>query len=219
MLETKPRSLSSLEEKIANVEQGSVREHILQSAKDFKSSWIEFGRALYTVWKDKLYREWGYSKFDVYTAKEVGIRKQTALKLLRSYVFLEKEEPAYLKQEFIESSEAKNVPSYEAVDVLRGAKERKVLGEEDYAALKKDVFESGRDAGDIKKDLTSLIRQREELDPQQAFEKRKNTQVKRLVTVMKSLREELETEKLLPAPLLRELSELIIKLKEQVDAA
>ncbi|MFA5320742.1 MAG: hypothetical protein WBE75_07615 [Candidatus Omnitrophota bacterium] len=211
------KSLTSIEEKLAEVEQGSVREHILQSAKDFKSSWIEFGRALYSVWKDKLYKEWGYSKFEFYTAKEVGIKQQTALKLLRSYMFLEKEEPAYLKQEFIESAEAKNVPSYEAVDVLRSAKNRKVLDETDYSALKKQVFEDGREARDVKKDLTSMIRQREELEPQEAWDKKKNVQVKRLMSVLKSLRGELESEKMLPMPLLKELSELIVKLQEEVE--
>lgn len=211
------KSLTSIEEKLAEVEQGSVREHILQSAKDFKSSWIEFGRALYSVWKDKLYKEWGYSKFEFYTAKEVGIKQQTALKLLRSYMFLEKEEPAYLKQEFIESAEAKNVPSYEAVDVLRSAKNRKVLDEADYSALKKQVFEDGREARDVKKDLTTLIRQREELEPQEAWDKKKNVQVKRLMSVLKSLRGELESEKMLPMPLLKELSELIVKLQEEVE--
>jgi len=211
------KSLTSIEEKLAEVEQGSVREHILRSAKDFKSSWIEFGRALYSVWKDKLYKEWGYSKFEFYTAKEVGIKQQTALKLLRSYMFLEKEEPAYLKQEFIESAEAKNVPSYEAVDVLRSAKNRKVLDEADYSALKKQVFEDGREARDVKKDLTTLIRQREELEPQEAWDKKKNVQVKRLMSVLKSLRGELESEKMLPMPLLKELSELIVKLQEEVE--
>jgi len=211
------KSLTSIEEKLAEVEQGSVREHILRSAKDFKSSWIEFGRALYSVWKDKLYKEWGYSKFEFYTAKEVGIKQQTALKLLRSYMFLEKEEPAYLKQEFIESAEAKNVPSYEAVDVLRSAKNRKVLDETDYSALKKQVFEDGREARDVKKDLTSMIRQREELEPQEAWDKKKNVQVKRLMSVLKSLRGELESEKMLPMPLLKELSELIVKLQEEVE--
>jgi len=211
------KSLTSIEEKLAEVEQGSVREHILRSAKDFKSSWIEFGRALYSVWKDKLYKEWGYSKFEFYTAKEVGIKQQTALKLLRSYMFLEKEEPAYLKQEFIESAEAKNVPSYEAVDVLRSAKNRKVLDEADYSALKKQVFDDGREARDVKKDLTTLIRQREELEPQEAWDKKKNVQVKRLMSVLKSLRGELESEKMLPMPLLKELSELIVKLQEEVE--
>ncbi len=211
------KSLMELEEKLARVEPGSVREHILKSAKDFKSSWIEFGRALYSVWKDKLYREWGYSKFEFYTAKEVGIKQQTALKLLRSYMFLEKEEPAYLRQEFIESADARQVPSYEAVDVLRSAKNRKMLGDDEYSTLKKQVFEDGREARDVKKDLSALIRQREEIDPQEAWEKKKNTRVKRLIGVLKTLRGEIETEKLLPMPLLKEVSQLIVKLQEEIE--
>ena len=132
-------------------------------------------------------------------------------------MFLEKEEPAYLRQEFIESAEARQVPSYEAVDVLRSAKNRKMLGDEEYSTLKKQVFEDGREARDVKKDLSALIRQREEIDPQKAWEKKKNTQVKRLIGVLKTLRGEIETEKLLPMPLLKEVSQLIVKLQEEIE--
>jgi hypothetical protein len=109
------------------------------------------------------------------------------------------------------------VPSYEAVDVLRSAKNRKMLGDDEYSTLKKQVFEDGREARDVKKDLSALIRQREEIDPQEAWEKKKNTQVKRLIGVLKTLRGEIETEKLLPMTLLKEVSQLIVKLQEEIE--
>lgn len=154
--------LDSLEQKMKDLDENSIRYHILQNAKDFKTSWIELGRALYTVSKDKLYKEWGYGSFDIYTQREIGIRKETAVKLLRSYYFLEKEEPDYLKKEYVESNPPNAIPSYESVDVLRQAKNKKV-DEDDDAAIKREVFENGKDAREIKKDLTAMIRQRDEL--------------------------------------------------------
>lgn len=212
---TKTRSLEEIEEKMQGMDESSLRYHILESAKNFKTSWIELGRALYSVFKDRNYKEWGFGKFDHYVSKEIGIRKQTAMKLLRSYFFLEKEEPLYLKKEYVDSAEASEVPSYEAVDVLRMAKNKKYLDSSDYANLKKEVF-AGQDAHQVKKDLTQLIRQREELEPEEARQKKRLAAVKRFLSTLKSLKAEIEVAKLLPAPLLREAESLIRKLEGEI---
>ncbi len=212
----KNKSLKNLEERMQQLDEHSLRYQILENTKNFKSSWIDLGRALYTVYKDKLYKEWGYTTFDVYTAKEIGIRKQTAMKLLRSYYFLEKEEPALLSKEYAESAEAAKLPTYEAVDVLRTAKAKKVLDQNDYNTLKKDLFEKGKDASAVKKDVTALIRQRQELEPEEVHEKKRFALVRRLVGVVKSLRLEAEEAKLLPAPLLKEVETLLRKLEAEL---
>ena len=189
---------------------------MLLSDKNFKTSWIELGRALYTVWKDKKFKEWGYSTFEVHIASEVGIRKQTGMKLLKSYYFREKEEPQYLKQEYSDNSEVKSIPAYEAVDLLRQAKNKKSLDSRDYERIKKDIFEKGRDTREVKKDLTSLIRQRQELEPEEAWEKKKQSTLKRYIDTLKSLKSEMEEQKLIPAPLLKEVASLISKLEAEI---
>ncbi|PIQ90173.1 MAG: hypothetical protein COV71_06430, partial [Candidatus Omnitrophica bacterium CG11_big_fil_rev_8_21_14_0_20_41_12] len=128
----KTKSIRNIEEKMENLDVNSLRYHILESAKNFKCSWIELGRSLYSVYKDKMYKEWGYLNFDIYVAREIGIRKQTAMKLLKSYYFLEKEEPQYLKTDYTESSQPANIPSYESVDILRQVKNKKVFDDDDY---------------------------------------------------------------------------------------
>lgn len=216
MESTKLRSLESLEKKMEGVDENSLRYHILQNAKNFKTSWIELGRALYTVSKDKLYKEWGYSSFDIYTVREIGIRKQTAMKLVRSYYFLEKEEPLYLKKDYVESTEAASIPSYESVDVLRQAKNKKVLDEDGYAELKKEVFEKGKDVRDVKQNLAVMIKQREELEPEEAREKKKDITVKRFLSTLKALKKEIEILKLLPSGTIREMDSLIVKIEAEV---
>ncbi|MCX5705888.1 MAG: hypothetical protein NTZ92_07530 [Candidatus Omnitrophica bacterium] len=212
----KNKSIDRLEEKMKDMDTESLRFHILNNAKNFKSSWVELGRALYSVYKDKMYKEWGYSTFDIYTVKEIGIRKQTALKLLRSYMFLEKEEPQYLRKGYLEETDAAKVPGYESVDVLRQAKNKKVLDKEDYEHIKKEIFEDGQDVQKVRKDLTALIRERKELDPEAALEKRKTATVRRLVSVLKSLKKEAELLKLLPVALLKETAQLISRIEEEV---
>jgi len=212
----KSRSIEQLEEKINNSPDDPLRKQVLESARDFKTSWIELGRSLYTVWKDKKYREWGFSEFDLYTSREIGIRKETSMKLLRSYFFLEKEEPDYLRAQYRQDAEAGTIPSYEAVDVLRQAKNKKNLGEDEYKHLKSLIFEKGKDAREVKKDLTSLIRSREELEPGEAWDKKRGTVLKRMIGALRSLKDEAKSSKLLSAAVIKETEDLIRKLETEM---
>jgi hypothetical protein len=58
MLKTK--SLERIEEKMRDMDEHSLRYQILQHVKSFKTSWISLGQALYSAWKDKMYKEEGY---------------------------------------------------------------------------------------------------------------------------------------------------------------
>ncbi|MDD5108034.1 MAG: hypothetical protein PHC29_00775 [Candidatus Omnitrophica bacterium] len=209
MQEAKTKSVRNIEEKMESLDVNSLRYHILESAKNFKCSWIELGRSLYSVYKDKMYKEWGYINFDIYVAGEIGIRKQTAMKLLKSYYFLEKEEPQYLKTDYADSAKPVNIPSYESVDLLRQAKNKKGLDEEDYSSLKKEIFEKGKDASELKKNIGVIIRQRQELDPQAAQAKRRSSTLKRLLGQLRMLKQEVHVLKLLPAGLVKDLDDLI----------
>jgi len=209
------RTLRNIEEKMKDLDSGSIRYLVLESAKNFKASWVELGRSLYTVHKDKLYKNWEYGTFEAYVAKEIGIRKETAAKLMRSYFFLEKEEPRYLRPDYLQQADAAAVPGYESIDVLRLAKNKKGLDKEEYDNFKRDIFD-GKDHREVKKDLTALIRQRQELDPEEAQEKRRLATVKRLIGTLKSLKKEVELLKLVSAPVIRDAASLIQKLEAEI---
>ena len=210
------KAMETLEEKLANLDPSTLRHQVLKSVKWFKTSWIELGQGLYTVWKDKLYKDWGYNKFETYTAKEIGIRKQTALKLLRSYSFLEKKEPHYLTKEYSEKAGAASVPNYESVNILRLADNKKQLGPIDYENIKKNLLEEGKDARVVKKDLTALIKQREELLPEEAWQKKRLSLLRRSLSLLKSLRQEIKTAKMFSAQVLKDIDNLISKLKTEM---
>jgi len=217
MEEIKSKSLKNIEAKMENLDINSLRYHILESAKNFKCSWIELGRSLYSVWKDKMYKEWGYISFDIYASREIGIRKQTAMKLLKSYYFLEKEEPQYLKNEYAASVKPAHLPSYEAVNILRQAKNNKGLDVDDYTNLKKEIFEKGTDAQEIKKNLGVIIRQRQELDPEAAQEKKRQSVLKRLLGQLRLLKQEAAALKLLSVPLIKDLDNLINNINQEIE--
>jgi len=212
----KAKGIRNIEQKMQEVEADSFRHHVLESAKNFKTSWVALGRALYTVWKDKLYKDWGYNTIEGYSAKEIGIRKLTAMKLLRSYYFLEKEEPQYLSQDYSQGASAAAVPTYESIDLLRKAKNNKSLDNQDYTNLKKDIFEKGKDAQVIRKDLTALIRQRKEIDPEEEKQKTRIITVKRFLGTLKLMKREIEVSKSLPVSLLKETESLIRKLEAEI---
>lgn len=210
----KTRSLERIEGKMEGIDQNSIRYKVLQNAKNFKTSWIELGQSLYAVYKDKLYKEWGFLTFDAYTAKEIGIKKTTAVKLLQSYYFLEKEEPTYLmkRRESEEADDAATVPSYEAVNVLRAARNKK-LDEVDYQKLKRDVLEHGKDAVEVKKDLVTFIREREEEEPEEARRKKRVSTIRRFLSTLKTLKRDIEASKLVPASIVKETAALINKIE------
>jgi len=193
-----------------------IRDKLIQFSKDFKTSWLNLGQSLYPVYKDKLYHSWGFEKFEDYTQKELGIKKETAAKLLKTYFFLEQDEPDYLKKEFRDERDPAQVPGYDALNVLRLARASKDLNKKDYAELKEAVYEKGREAGEVRKDLTSMMKERKPVDPDEEREKRNTVAVKKLLSAMRSFQKDMEALKLAPAALVDEVYGLMKKLEEEV---
>ena len=193
-----------------------IRQQLLKQAKNFKTSWVTLGQALYSVWKDKFFHAWGYEKFEYYTERELGIKKITAMKLLKTYFFLEQEEPSYLTKEFTESRDPRQVPHCDTINVLRLAKRKKELESEDYHQLKKSVFEEGKDATVVRKDLTAIMKQRTEVDPDEERDSRNKAAIRRFLNAARSFRKDMETLKLISGDVLNEIEQLTKKLELEV---
>ncbi|MBF0489265.1 MAG: hypothetical protein HQL15_01425 [Candidatus Omnitrophica bacterium] len=193
----------------------ALRTELAEYAKDFKVSWVHLGQGLYSVYRDKLFHAWGFEKFEDYVIRELGLKKPMALKLVKTYFFVEQEEPAYLKKEFSETREALVVPGHESLDVLRLARRRNELTRDDYAKLRKDVFEKGKDAAVVKKDLTAMIKERKQVDPDEEREKRSQASIKKFFTALKNFKNDMDTLRLVEADILEETETLLRKLEEK----
>lgn len=154
----KNKSIHRLESQMKELSPESLRYRVLEVAKGFKSSWIELGQCLYTVYKDKLYRDWGHATFESYCAREIGIRQPTAVKLLRSYSFLEKEEPDYLKERAKNGHSPAELPSFESVNALRLAKQSERLADKDYEKIRSEVLEKGTEPADVRKKIKYYLK-------------------------------------------------------------
>ena len=195
-----------------------IRDMVIESARHFKTSWVQLGQVLYAVWKDKLYAAWGYDDFELYLAKEVGLNRKTAIKLLRNYFFLEGEAPKFVKQDEIQKTEPVRVPDQDAISVLRAAKSRKDLPREQYQQLKTDALENFKDPKLLKKDLTSFIKQREEKSPDEARRQERVKILKRFVSALSNMRNEAGLLKIVPQGLLDETSVLLDKYWKELES-
>lgn len=200
------------------IENETLRNNTLDAAKRHKASWIELGQYLFSIHKDKLYKAWGFLSFETYCKKELGIKEATAAKLLKSYAFLEKEEPRMVRPEFKEEEPAAVLPHYESVNMLRLAKNNKNIAPEDFAELRNAAIKNGKEPKEFRAQVQRLLSEREVKDPAEVRQTRRNAAIKRLVTVLSNTRAELEKEKLLPEFLLKQISELAAKLEDQIEA-
>lgn len=194
-----------------------LRRETLEIAKQHKASWIKLGQHLYTIQKDKFYKHWGFLSFETYCKKELGIKETTATKLLKSYAFLEKEEPRLAQADYSEEESPKAVPHYESVNLLRLARENKKLTPQDYAEVRDSVVNAGREPKEIRAQVKKLLSEYEVKDPKEVRRTRRNAAIKRLVTILSSTKRELESEGLLPAYLIKQINDLAAKLEDQIE--
>lgn len=191
------------------IETSAFRDQVLEAAKRFKANWIDLAKLLYTVKKDKLFKEWGYISFDSYCTKEIRIRKQTAFKLLNSYYFLTHEEPQSLE-------DTNALPNYEAINILRRARQNKELKDTDYDHLREEVFSKAAEPREIGKQYRSMLWAVKSSDPKEERINRRITTIKRLISTLKTLRKETELLKLLPLKILKDTDRIISFLEEEL---
>ena len=212
----KTKSISEIENKLEGMDKNSLRYQTLQSARHFKSSWIELGQYLQTVWREKHYKSWGYMSFESYCAKEIAIKNSTALKLLRSYYFLEREEPVFLKTKLIDSGKVVELPSYDSVDILRFAKDKKGLHEDDYKTLRYSVLDRGEEPKEVRNKLRNILESYAELDPEEEKKRRHTATVKRFLTTLRNLKGEIEHSGRLSKKVLGEIDQLVKKIEMEL---
>ena len=207
------KAVRQLEDRMVDVEPGTIRREALEAAKRFKTSWIELGRVLWTVYREKKFREWGYLTFEAYCAKEIGIRAATAKKLLHSYYFLEREEPSVLKS--LADERPDKVPQVDSVNMLRLLKNRKEVPADNYRQVRSYVLEKGGEAPQVRQEIRSLL-EAAQPDPEAARAARRQTAIRRMIGTMRSLKAELTEAKLLPMKLLAEMEALLKKLEQEL---
>lgn len=194
-----------------------LRIKTVEIAKKHKASWIQLGQHLFSIYKNKLYKEWGYQAFETYCQKELSIREATASKLIKSYSFLEREEPRIVKPDFTEEETPRKIPDYEAVNVLRLAKNNKNIPTNEFAELRNDVLNEGKEVKEVREQVKKILANHAPKDTPELKEQKRSGVLKRLIGFLNGAKTQLEEEDLVPDYLLKQIETLVSKLQDQLN--
>ncbi len=208
-----PAALPPMRSIMANDE---LRDKTLDVARRHKASWIELGQYLFSISKNKLFKEWGYLSFEAYCVKELKIREATASKLLKSYMFLEKEEPRMVRPEYVAEEEPKKIPDYESVNLLRLAKQNQHIPVQEFAELRHDVLDEAKDFRDVRAKVKTIVQEHKAKDTSESKEVKRNSVIKRLIGFLNGARTQLESENLVPDYVIKQIETLASRLEDQL---
>jgi hypothetical protein len=167
---------SDIQKKAQSVPPGTFRHTVLLAAKRFKSTWAELGKLLVQVRDEAQYEQWGYPSFEAYCLKELHIKKQTALKLTRSFSFLAKHEPP----EELEAQEfPQKAPPFEVVEVLADAADRGQLSPSEYRSLRDSIWNEEKPATELKREFAERFPRPPPEPPPESLQVRKLAQMTR----------------------------------------
>lgn len=190
-----------------NVPVGTLRHSVLLASKRFKSSWVELGKLLTEVRDQALFEQWGYESFEAYCLKELRIRRPTALKLTRSFSFLDRHEPKAMATPDI----AETAPAFEVVEVLAGAEERGQLSAQQYKSIRDSIWDSEKPVSELRRDFTERFPAPEAAPPSDS------SQLKRWAGQAKKLADELSSSKKVPRSLAERAAALADDLEELLE--
>ena len=194
-----------------------LRIKTVEIAKNHKASWIQLGQHLFSIYKNKLYKEWGYQAFETYCQKELSIREATASKLIKSYSFLEKEEPRIVKPDFTEEETPRKIPDYEAVNLLRLAKNNKNIPTNEFAELRNDVLNEGKEPKAVREAVKKILETHAPKETPEMKEQKRGSILRRLIGFLNSAKTQLEEDGLVPDYLLKQIDALAQKLSDQLE--
>lgn len=142
---------AEMNERLRALDPGSLRHRVLRTAIDFKKSWLDLAEHLNEISKSGVFKEWGYRTFEAYGQHELHLRRETALKLTRSFDFLSAHERDLLEAARTAGGEAAPIPGYQALDVLAEARTNPHLSERDYREIRDQVFDDDLSPAQVKK--------------------------------------------------------------------
>ena len=129
----------------------AFREEVLRAARTFKASWTGLAKVLTRVRDEALWEGWGFPSFEAYCGKELRIRKATALKLTRSWSFLDRHERGWQRGRVRRrgrprrSRWSRSSPRPRSVGPL---------GAEEYRSIRDSIWDQERPVAAVRRELS-----------------------------------------------------------------
>ena len=203
--------IAKIDTQINDLSPEDIRCKALISLRDFRTSWVELGRHLTDIAYGGDYKEWGYEDFEVYCASELGLKKPTVKKLMVSYNYLKSYEP----EKLIAATESKDVgiPDYQTLELLKKARERDDIEEEEKEELHRIAFEGDVDQTNFRKEIKDRMKPADLFDiiDKANFNRRK--EIEGLLRLGRNLRKRLYDAKSVPEGVKDRVEEALCELE------
>ncbi len=203
--------IAKIDKQLEELNPESLRYQVLVSLRKFRSSWVELGKYLTDIAYGGDYKEWGYDDFEVYCASELGLKKPTVKKLMVSYNYMKSYEPDRLRDNTVQER-GYDVPDYQTVELLKKAREREDIDEEEKEELHRMAFEENTDEGILRKEIRERMRPADPEDIDRAnFNRRR--EIDGLLRIARNLRQRLAEARSVPEGVKNRIEEALLELE------
>lgn len=207
-------TINRIDKKLETMDPESRRAQVLVALRRFRSSWVELGRLLNSVAIGGDYKEWGYEDFEVYCARELGLKKPTVQKLMVSYNYMKSYEPKRLQnfEEASDDSGAPTLPDYQTVELLHRARSNDDMEPAKADRLHSMAFEGEEDETALRKEIRDTLRTPGEEGSQDAGYRRRR-ELNDILRAARILRRKLVESNVVPDGLKDRLEQLLVELE------
>lgn len=208
-------SVKKIDDRLEKLQPGSLRHKVMTALRQFRASWIELGRLLNEVVYGGDYKEWGYDDFEVYCARELGLKKPTVQKLMVSYNYMKKYESTRLHdyEDDGDKASAPEIPDFQTVELLDRVRRMDEVPEERMSELHRRAFEGEGEEPEFRRELRQALRpQMSEPEMGERSASRKS-ELAGILRAARELRRRLVTSAAVPGGLKERLEQCLIELE------
>ncbi len=209
-------SVKKIDDRLDKLQPGSLRHQVMTALRQFRASWIELGRLLNDVVYGGDYKEWGYDDFEVYCARELGLKKPTVQKLMVSYNYMKKYEGKRL-HDFEDSREeiaaAPEIPDFQTVELLDRVRRQDELPEEKVSELHRRAFEGEGEEPEFRRELRQCLKPKMSDDQMRDRSLSRQAELAAILRPARDLRRKLSTTRIVPGGLKERLEQCLVELE------
>ena len=208
-------SVKKIDARLDQLQPGSLRHQVMTALRQFRASWVELGRLLNEVVYGGDYKEWGYDDFEVYCARELGLKKPTVQKLMVSYNYMKKYESKRLHdyEDDADKVAAPEIPDFQTVELLDRVRSRSEMPEERVNELHRRAFEGEGEEPEFRRELRQALRpQMSDSEMRDRGDKRKS-ELTAILRAARELRRRLVDSNVVPGGLRERLEQCLVELE------
>ncbi len=208
-------SVDKIDARLGKLEPGSLRHQVMAALRQFRASWVELGRLLNEVVYGGDYKEWGYDDFEVYCARELGLKKPTVQKLMTSYNYMKKYEDKRLHdfEDDREKSEPAGIPDFQTVELLDRVRRRNDAPEEKIEELHRRAFAGESEEPELRKELRQFLRPQPSEEVMRDGESARKKEMAGILRAARELRSRIATTQAIPGGLKERIERCLIELE------